>query len=316
MKLLSIVLAYGLDLIFGDPGWLPHPVRGMGKLTGYLEKKLRGSISSQILSGAVLAIAVVGLAYLGAFFAIRLAEQINRWAGFAISTVLIFTTLSSRSLSKEARSVYQSLKSGSIKDARKKLSLIVGRDTEALNQDEIIRATVETVAENSVDGIISPLFYAALGGAPLALAYKAINTLDSMVGYKNERYLYFGWFSARLDDVANYVPARLSILLVPLASLILRKRALNTLCTILRDGKKSPSPNAGIPEAAFAGALGIQLGGVNYYQGKRILKPILGVEAKQREEEHIIEAIHLMWVISSITFLGVVLILWYLSGLF
>lgn len=316
MKLLSIVLAYLLDLIFGDPRWLPHPVRGMGKLTEYLEKKLRGSISSQILSGAVLAITVVGLAYLGSFFAIRLAGQINRWAGFAISTVLIFTALSSRSLSKEARSVYQSLKSGSIKDARKKLSLIVGRDTQVLNEDEIIRATVETVAENSVDGIISPLFYAALGGAPLALAYKAINTLDSMIGYKNERYLYFGWFSAKLDDIANYIPARLSILLVPLASLILRKRLLNTLCTILRDGKKSPSPNAGIPEAAFAGALGIQLGGVNYYQGKKVSKPILGVEAKQREKEHIIEAIHLMWVISSITFLGEILILWYLSGLF
>ncbi len=187
MKLLSIVLAYLLDLIFGDPRWLPHPVRGMGKLTEFLEKKLRGSISCQILSGAVLAITVVGLAYLGSFFAIRLVGQINRWTGFAISTVLIFTTLSSRSLSKEARSVYQSLKSGSIKDARKKLSLIVGRDTQVLNQDEIIRATVETVAENSVDGIISPLFYAALGGAPLAIAYKAINTLDSMIGYKNAK---------------------------------------------------------------------------------------------------------------------------------
>ncbi len=180
-----------------------------------------------------------------------------------------------------------------------------------MNQDEIIRATVETVAENSVDGIISPLFYAALGGAPLALAYKAINTLDSMVGYKNERYLYFGWFSAKLDDVANYIPARLSILLIPLASLILGKRALNILYTILRDGKKSPSPNAGIPEAGFAGALGIQLGGVNYYQGERISKPILGIEGKQRDQEDIIQAINLMWVVSSITFLGVVLILWY-----
>lgn len=311
MKLLSIVLAYLLDLIFGDPGWLPHPVRGMGKLVEFLEKKLRGSISNQILSGAVLATAVVGLAYLGSFFAIRLAEHISRWAGFAVSTVLIFTTLSTRGLSKESRSVYRSLKSGNIKDARKKLSLIVGRDTQALNQDEIIRATVETVAENSVDGIISPLFYAALGGAPLALAYKAINTLDSMVGYKNERYLYFGWFSAKLDDVANYIPARLSILLIPLASLILGKRTLNTLYTILRDGKKSPSPNAGIPEAGFAGALGIQLGGVNYYQGERISKPILGIEAKQRDQEDIIQAINLMWVVSSITFLGVVLILWY-----
>ena len=311
MKLLSIGLAYGLDLIFGDPRWLPHPVRGMGKLAEFLEKKLRGSISSQILSGVVLSAAVVGLAYLGAFFAIRLAEQINRWAGFAMSTLLIFTTLCTRSLGKEARSVYRSLKSGNIKDARKKLSLIVGRDTQVLNQDQIIRATVETVAENSVDGIISPLFYAALGGAPLALAYKAINTLDSMVGYKNERYLYFGWFSAKLDDVANYIPARLSILLIPLASLILGKRALNTLYTILRDGKKSPSPNAGIPEAGFAGALGIQLGGVNYYQGERISKPILGIEGKQRDQEDIIQAINLMWVVSSVTFLGVVLILWY-----
>ena len=309
MKLLSICLAYLLDWIFGDPRWLPHPVRGMGKLTEYLEKKLRGSISYQILSGAVLAIIVVGVAYLGGFFAIRLAEHINRWAGFAVSAALIFTALSTRSLGREARSVHQSLKSGSIKDARRKLSFIVGRDTEALNQDEIVRATVETVAENSVDGIISPLFYAALGGAPLALAYKAINTLDSMLGYKNEKYLYFGWFSAKLDDVANYIPARLSILLIPLASLILRKRTLSALCTILRDGKKSPSPNAGIPEAGFAGALGIQLGGVNYYQGKRILKPVLGVKAKQRNEEHIIEAIHLMWIISSITFLGAVIIL-------
>jgi len=314
MRLLAIILAYLLDLIFGDPYYLPHPVRGMGKLTEYLEKKLRGSISSQILSGAVLATAVVGLVYLGSFFAIRLAEHINRWAGFTLSTFLIFTTLSTRCLDKEARSVYYSLKSENIKDARKKLSLIVGRDTGALNQDEIIRATVETVAENSVDGIISPLFYAALGGAPLALAYKAINTLDSMVGYKNERYLYFGHFSAKLDDVANYIPARLTTLLVPLASLILRKRTLSALYTILRDGKKSPSPNAGIPEAGFAGALGIELGGVNYYQGERISKPILGIEVKQRDEEDIIEAINLMWVISGITFLGVVLILWYFSG--
>jgi adenosylcobinamide-phosphate synthase len=314
MKLSTIILAYLLDLILGDPHWLPHPVRGMGKLTQYLEKKLRGSISNQMLSGAVLAVTVVGLVYLGSFFAIRFAEHINRWAGFTLSTFLVFTTLSTKCLDKEARSVYYSLKSGNIKDARKKLSLIVGRDTGTLNQDEIIRATVETVAENSVDGVISPLFYAALGGAPLALAYKAINTLDSMVGYKNERYSYFGYFSAKLDDVANYIPARLSILLVPLASFILRKRALSALHITLRDGKKSPSPNAGIPEAGFAGALGIQLGGVNYYQGERIFKPILGIAVKQRDEEDIIQAINLMGVISSITFLGVVLILWHFLG--
>ena len=313
MRLLAIILAYLLDLILGDPYYLPHPVRGMGKLIEYLEKKLR---NTSVLAGIILAIAVVGLVYLGSLFAIRFADNVNTWAGFAISTVLIFSTLSTRSLDKEARSVYESLKSGNIEEARARLSLIVGRDTQGLDQDEIIRATVETVAENSVDGIISPLFYAALGGAPLALAYKAINTLDSMVGYKNERYLHFGWFSAKLDDAANYIPARFSILLVPLASLILRKRASNALYTILRDGEKSPSPNAGIPEAGFAGALGIQLGGVNWYQGEKSVKPILGIDTKQRDKEDIIQAIDLMWVISGITFLTVALILWYIRDLF
>jgi len=313
MRLLAIVLAYLLDLILGDPYYLPHPVRGMGKLIEYLERKLR---NTSVLAGMILAIAVVGLVYLGSLFAIRFADNVNTWAGFAISTVLIFSTLSTRSLDKEARSVYESLKLGNIEEARARLSLIVGRDTQGLDQDEIIRATVETVAENSVDGIISPLFYAALGGAPLALAYKAINTLDSMVGYRNERYLHFGWFSAKLDDAANYIPARLSILLVPLASLILRKRASSALHTILRDGKKSPSPNAGIPEAGFAGALGIQLGGVNYYQGGETAKPILGSRAKQRDEEDIIQAINLMWAVSGMAFLTVALILWYIRGLF
>jgi len=258
----------------------------------------------------------VGLVYSGTFFTIRLAEHINKWIGFAVSTFFIFTALSTRTLGKEARSIYQSLKAGNIKEARKKLSLIVGRDTENLDKDEIVRATVETVAENSVDGIISPLFYAALGGAPLALAYKAVNTLDSMVGYKNEKYIYFGWFSAKLDDAANYIPARLSILLILLASFILRKRTSKALHTILRDGKKSPSPNAGIPEAGFAGALGIQLGGINYYQGKKVSKPILGIKIKQRDKGDIIQAINLMWVVSSITFLGTVLILWHLQNLF
>ncbi len=361
MNSLSILLAYLLDLTFADPYWLPHPIRGMGKLINYLEEKLRNASApsrhsghgsrvtghdffkqratsneqrkplgtgmnsyisrkstpaAEMLSGIILAIIVVGLVYSGTFFTIRLAEHLNKWVGFAISVLFIFTALSARSLGKEAKSVYQSLKAGNIKDAQKKLSLIVGRDTEALSQDEIVRATVETVAENSVDGVVSPLFYAALGGAPLVLAYKAINTLDSMVGYKNKRYIYFGWFSAKLDDVANYIPARLSILLIPLASFILKKRTSNALHTILRDGKKSPSPNAGIPEAGFAGALGIQLGGVNYYQGEKVSKPILGIKTKQRDKGDIIQAINLMWVVSSITFLGIVFILWYLRGLF
>lgn len=313
---LSILLAYSLDILLGDPHWLPHPVRGMGKLINYLEKKLRKSIPAEMWSGAILAIVVVGLVYLGTFFTVRIAEHINKWAGFAVSTLLIFTALSTKSLGKEAKSVYQSLKTGNIKDARKKLSLIVGRDTETLNEDEIIRATVETVAESSVDGIISPLFYAALGGAPIALAYKAISTLDSMVGYKNERYIYFGWFSARLDDVANYIPARISALLIPIASLILKKRTLNAWHAVLRDGKKSPSPNAGLSEAGFAGALGIQLGGAISYQGKRYYKPLIGRKLKEKEQEDIPHAIHLMYVLSLVALIVEVAILWYLQNLF
>lgn len=266
-------------------------------------------------SGAILAIIVVGLTYLGVFFTIRLAEYINKWTGFVIGTLFIYTTLSTKSLGKEAISVYQSLRVGNIKEARRKLSLIVGRDTQTLNQDEIIRATVETVAENSVDGTISPLFYATLGGAPLALAYKAINTLDSMVGYKNKRYIYFGWFSAKLDDAANYIPARLTILLIPLASFISRKKPLNALRTILRDGRKSPSPNAGLPEAGFAGALGIQLGGAISYQGKRYYKPLIGEKLREKEQEDILRAVRLMYVLSLVTLMLEVAILWYLQNL-
>lgn len=309
----SILLAYFLDILLGDPYWLPHPIRGIGKLINYLERKLRKFISNQRLSGIILTVTVVGLTYLGVFFTMRLAEHINKWVGFVTSTIFIYTTLSTKSLGKEARSVYQSLRVENIKEARRKLSLIVGRDTQTLNQDEIIRATVETVAENSVDGIISPLFYAALGGAPLALAYKAINTLDSMVGYKNERYIHFGWFSAKLDDVVNYIPARLTILLIPLASLISRKKPLNTLRIILRDGRKSPSPNAGLPEAGFAGALGIQLGGAISYQGKRYYKPLIGEKLRKKEQEDILRAIHLMYVLSLVTLILEVAILWYLQ---
>ena len=174
---------------------------------------------------------------------------------------------------------------------------------------------METVAENSVDGIISPLFYAALGGAPLALTYKAINTLDSMVGYKNKRYIYFGWFSAKLDDVANYIPARISALLIPVASLILEKRALGAWRSILQDGRKSPSPNAGIPEAGFAGALGIQLGGAISYQGKRYYKPLIGEKLREKEQEDIPRAIRLMHVLSLVTLILEVAILWYLQNL-
>jgi len=313
---LKIIVAYFLDLLIGDPRWFPHPVKGMGNLVVYLEKWLRRTVLNQRIAGVILAIVVVSSTYLIAFFAVYLAECVGKWTEFIVESFLIFTTFSVKDLGKETDEVYQALNMDDLELARRKLSMIVGRNTENLSRDEIIRATVETIAENSVDGVISPLFYTALGGAPLALAYKAISTLDSMVGYKDEKYLYFGWFSAKLDDVANYIPARISVLLIPIASFILKKRALGAWRSILQDGNKSPSPNAGLPEAGFAGALGIQLGGVAFYQGKRFYKPLIGEKIRQREGDDIPRATHLMYVLSTVAFLGEVAILWHFQGLF
>jgi len=311
---LKIILAYFLDLLIGDPRWFPHPVKGIGKLITFLEQRLRTLISNQRTAGIILSIIVVGSTYVAIFFAVRISSHINKWVGFIIESFLIFTTFSTKDLGKEADEVYQALKIDNLELAKKKLSMIVGRDTENLNKDEIIRATVETVAENSVDGVISPLFYAALGGAPLALAYKAISTLDSMVGYKNEKYIYFGWCSAKLDDVANYIPARISALLIPLTSFILRKRGQSAWRIILQDKNKSPSPNEGIAEAGFAGALGIQLGGTASFQGRKSSRPFVGEKLREKEQEDIPRAIYLMHGLSSVCFLIEVGILWYLQN--
>jgi len=207
--------------------------------------------------------------------------------------------------------VYRALKEDNLELARERVSRIVGRDTRDLDEEEIVRATIETISESTVDGIISPLFYAVLGGAPLAMAYKAVNTLDSMVGYKSEKYLQFGWFSAKLDDMVNYIPARISIVLIPIASLIVRQRGLMALKIIFRDGKKSPSPNAGIPEAGFAGALGIQLGGINFYQGVKEYRPILGEKLKKKSPKDILKAIWLSCTVSMLMFLSGLAILNY-----
>jgi len=313
----EIIAAYFLDLIIGDPYWLPHPVRIIGKVIEYLEKTLRkGNQSQQTqqtekIKGIILTVITVGLSYYIIYFLIYIAGVISPGLKFAFSSFFIFTTLSTKNLGEEVFSVYRALEEDNLELARERVSRIVGRDTSDLDEEEIVRATIETIAENTVDGIISPLFYAVLGGAPLAMAYKAVNTLDSMVGYKNEKYLYFGWFSAKLDDLVNYLPARISIFLISVASLLVRQRSLMALRIIFRDGKKSPSPNAGIPEAGFAGALGIQLGGVNFYQGVKEYRPILGQELKKKSPKDILKAIWLSFTVSMLMFLSVLSILYY-----
>jgi len=310
----EIITAYFLDLIVGDPYWLPHPVRIIGKVIEYLARVLRKNNQNQRaekIKGIFLTVITVGLSYYIIYFLIYIAGIISPGIKFAFSSFFIFTALSTKNLGEEAFSVYRALKENNLELARERVSRIVGRDTRDLDENGIVRATVETVAENTVDGIISPLFYAVLGGAPLAMAYKAVNTLDSMVGYKNEKYLYFGWFSAKLDDLANYLPARISVLLIPVASLMLRQRGLAALRAIFRDGKKSPSPNAGIPEAGFAGALGIQLGGVNFYQGVEEYRPVLGEKLKRKSSKDILQAIRLSYTVSTLMLLSSLAILYY-----
>jgi len=315
----EIITAYFLDLIIGDPYWLPHPVRIIGKVIEYLEKALRKNNQNQRtekIKGIFLTVITVGLSYFIIYFLIYTAGIISPGLKFAFSSFFIFTTLSTKNLGEEAFSVYRALKEDNLELARKRVSRIVGRDTKDLNEEEIVRATIESIAEGTVDGIISPLFYAVLGGAPLATAYKAVNTLDSMVGYKNEKYLYFGWFSAKLDDLVNYLSARISVLLIPVASLLVRQRGLMALRAIFRDGKKSPSPNAGIPEAGFAGSLGIQLGGVNFYRGLKEYRPILGEKLKEISPKDILKAIWLSCTVSMLMFLSGLVILHYYLGNF
>jgi len=310
----EIIAAYFLDLIIGDPHWIPHPVRIIGKVIKYLERVLRKNNQGQQaekIKGIILTVITVGLSYFIIYFLIYIARIISPGLKFAFSSFFIFTTLSTKNLGEEAFSVYRALEEDNLELARERVSRIVGRDTSDLDEEEIVRATIETIAENTVDGIISPLFYAVLGGAPLAMAYKAVNTLDSMVGYKNEKYLYFGWFSAKLDDLVNYLPARISVLLIPVASLIVRQRGLMALRAIFRDGKESPSPNAGIPQAGFAGSLGIQLGGVNFYQGLKEYRPILGEKLKKKSSKDILNAIWLSCTVSMLMFLSGLAILHY-----
>ncbi len=295
-SIVIIILAYSLDLLLGDPRWLPHPVKGIGYLVRKLDMPLRKAIRNKRVAGSIFAIIIIGMVYLASFAAIRTATYFNRYLGFVLSTLFIYTALAIKDLKVESMRVYRALEKDRIDLARRSLSLIVGRDTERLDDKGIIRATVETVAENIVDGIISPIFYALLGGAPLALAYKAVSTLDSMVGYKNDSYKDFGWFSARIDDWANFIPARITYLLLPLASCFAGYAAKDSFKVALRDGRKNPSPNSGIAEAAMAGALGVRLGGLNHYNSTAVMKPLIGDGKNSLSPVQIKESIRVAYV--------------------
>jgi adenosylcobinamide-phosphate synthase len=290
--LLTAVL---LDLILGDPRRLPHPVVGIGKMISALEKILRRLVRNERLGGIVLLVSVVGTTAVISLLLVKGAYAIHHFVGISVAVWLSYTCLAARSLHVESKLVADRLAAGDLEGARAFLARIVGRDTGNLDEPEIWRALVETVAENTSDGVIAPLFYLMIGGPVPGLAYKAVNTLDSMVGYKNDRYIRFGWASARFDDLANWLPARLTGLLMvavaPLAGLSGR----SAYRMMRRDGRNHSSPNSGIPEAATAGALGVRLGGTNSYFGKLVEKPAIGDPLRKLNIESYCGAIRLMY---------------------
>lgn len=309
MTLTNIVLIYFLDLIFGDPEWFPHPVRGLGKLINFFEHKLRGKGGKwqERLKGVLLFFAVVGIVIAIAHFFLWFFEEIYPVLGNLAFVYLGYTCLSIKDMRVKAKAVLAKLKTGATSEAQRELSKIVGRDTENLNEEKIIKATVESIAESANDGVIAPLFYLILGGPILALSYKAVNTLDSMVGYKNSKYIHFGWFSAKMDDIMNFIPARITAFFVTVSSFILGKGFKNAFEIMLRDGRKHPSPNSGMPEAAMAGALGIRLGGTSFYQGKISEKPYLGEEKRPTKPFCINEALTISFAASAfMLMLGVI----------
>ncbi len=297
----SIYAAYILDFLVGDPPSLPHPVRLMGSYISFFEghvNKPERSSGSRLAAGVLLLVTTAGLSYLAAWSILKLTAIIHPWLYHVVNIYLMYSCIAARCLSDEGMRIYRALKKGDMEAGRKLLSMIVGRDTANLDESGITRGAVETVAENTSDGVIAPLFYMFLGGAPLAMAYKAVNTLDSMVGYKNDRYLYFGRVSARFDDVANFIPARITGVLMAAAAFLLRLDFRGSLKMLARDSRNHSSPNSGFPEAAAAGALGVQLGGTNHYFGRPVEKPVIGDSRRPLEGRDISSTINLMYISS------------------
>lgn len=294
MTVPQLALAYALDLLFGDPEWFPHPVRWFGSLTRVGERWLRRlcpDSNTELLAGAVLTGSVVSAGWF-----------LGRPKNIAWQVFLAWTALATRSLLKEAGAVIRALEAHDLALARRLLARIVGRDTSSLDESEISRAIIETLAESACDGIVAPLFWLAAGGVPAAMAYKAVNTLDSMIGHPEPPYRYFGRTAARLDDAANFAPARLTALAIVGAARIKGFDSARASRIWWRDGGKHASPNAGQSEAAMAGALGVRLGGTNFYDGHPHTAPFLHAEGRPASVRDSKAALSLIAVVSGIAF--------------
>jgi adenosylcobinamide-phosphate synthase len=303
---LQVILALILDALLGDPRWLPHPVRLMGWLALRCERLTRAIIPSEKLAGIITVVMVLLATGLTGWGLIRLAGLFHPVAETVVSVLVLYTCFAGRDLIVHSRKVYTALRDDDLVEARKRVGMIVGRDTGELDRSEVVRACVESVAESTVDGVTAPLFWAIIGGPLGAILYKAVNTMDSTFGYKNERYLHFGWAAARFDDLANFLPARLSGILVVVASFVLGLDGRESWRIFRRDRLQHASPNSGHTEAAAAGALGLQFGGSNYYFGEVVVKPLIGNPVELAEPLHIILVNRLLVATSILT--GIVLL--------
>lgn len=311
MKILCVCLiGMILDWIFGDPVWLYHPVRIIGKWISFLEKILRkfagdqeGNEKKLLIAGGILWILVILASAAVPMGILYLAEKFSPCAAFVLECFWCYQLLAARSLGKESKKVYKKLIQDDLSGARLAVSMIVGRDTENLTVEGVTKAAVETVAENTNDGVIAPLIYMLIGGPILGFVYKAVNTMDSMLGYKNEKYLYFGRVAAKMDDVAGFIPARISALLMILASCLLEMDGKNALWIWKRDRRKHASPNAAQTEAVCAGALQVQLAGDAWYFGKKHEKDTIGDPIRDIEPRDILRSEKLMIGTEVLTFL-------------
>lgn len=304
MSLAACAAGLLLDLLFGDPVWLYHPVRLIGNWISWAERQLRKVCGSHLMAaGGVLWVMTALMAFLIPFALLALAGWLHPALRFLLETFWCFQILAARSLSSESRKVYEKLKESDLPGARRAVSMIVGRDTEKLTEEGVTKAAVETVAENTSDGVTAPLIYMMIGGAPLGFLYKAVNTMDSMLGYKNDRYLYFGRIPAKMDDIFNYIPARITGLLMTAAAFLTGLDGKNAWRIYRRDRRKHASPNAAQTESVCAGALGVQLAGDAVYFGKVYKKEFIGDALRRIEPEDILRTRRLMYAAEFLTFL-------------
>ena len=300
----ALAVGYILDLIVGDPYCLPHPIRWIGKLIDALQKPLRRlfpkSANAERFAGLILVILVCGLSTACCAALLWICAQISVYLAFCVECIICYQMLATKSLRVESMKVHAALQDGSLEDARHAVSMIVGRDTENLDEEGVTKAAVETIAENAADGVIAPLLFMALGGAPLGVFYKAANTMDSMVGYKNDTYRYFGTAAALFDDLLNFIPARISGVLMCLAASLCKLDGAHAWKIFKRDRLNHKSPNSAHTEAACAGALGVQLAGNSYYFGKLVEKPTIGDALRPIEVQDIKRANCLLYATSAL----------------